>query len=188
MRKLIYSINTSIDGCCDHANAKFIINEEMMAYFTQLTRDADTFLYGRKTYELMVPYWPDVAKNPGDSTPEDVEFARAYDAVKKIVVFSKSLPEPEDARTTILRGNLHDEVMKLKQEPGGNILAGGVNIPAQLAALGLIDEYHFVVHPIIVAEGVRLFNGINLEEELQLKLADSITLKSGIVALRYVKQ
>ncbi len=159
-----------------------------MEYFTQLTRDADTFLYGRKTYELMVPYWPDVAKNPSGDRKEDVEFARAFDAVNKIVVFSKSLDRSEEGKTSIVRTGLQDEVIKLKQEQGRNILTGGVAIPAQLAALGLIDEYHFVVHPTVAGEGRRLFEGIGLQEQLKLKLMGSTVFESGVVALRYLKQ
>jgi len=111
MRKLVYAINTTLDGCCDHM--KFGPDEETMEYITQLIRDADTFLYGRKTYQLMVPYWPDVAKED----PSD-EFAQAFDAVDKIVVFSRSLDSPEGGKTRIVRTNLQDEVFKLKQEQG----------------------------------------------------------------------
>lgn len=188
MRNLIFAINTTLDGCCDHT--KFYPDGETMAYFTHLTRDADTFLYGRKTYELMVPYWPDVAKKPSgqDDRKEDIEFARAFDAADKIIVFSKSLDNPEGKKTRIVRTGLHDEVLKLKQEQGKNILTGGVTIPSQLAALGLIDEYRFVVHPIVIGEGPRLFEGINLQEKLQLKLIESTVFKSGCVALRYLKQ
>ena len=181
MRKLIFAINMSLDGCVDHT--KFYPEEETFAYFTQLTRDADTFLYGRITYQLMVPYWPDVAKED----PSD-EFAQVFDAVDKIVVFSQSLDSHEGEKTRIVRTSLHDEVLKLKQEPGKNILTGGVTIPSQLAELGLIDEYRFVVHPIVVGDGRRLFEGINLQEKLQLKLVESTVFKSGSVALRYVKQ
>jgi dihydrofolate reductase len=184
MRKIIYAINTTLDGCCDHT--KFYPDEETMAYFTQLTRDADTFLYGRKTYQLMVPYWPDVAKNPSGDRKVDVEFARAFDAVDKIVVFSQSLDSPGENKTSIVTTNLHDEVIKLKQERAKNILTGGVNIPSQLAELGLIDEYHFVVHPIIAGEGRRLFEGINLQDKLQF--VGSTVFKSGAVALRYLKK
>jgi len=188
MRKLVYAINTSLDGCIDHT--KFYPDEETMAYFTQLTRDAGTFLYGRITYQLMVPYWPDVAKSPPgqDDREVDIEFARAFDAVEKIVVFSQSLEGPEGEKTRIVSTGLQDEVLKLKQEPGKNIFTGGVTLASQLAALGLIDEYHFVVHPIIVGEGRRLFEGINLEEKLQLKLVESTVFKSGAVVLRYVKK
>src|ERR1700743_2208245 len=99
MRKLIYAINTTLDGCVDHT--KFYPDEETFAYFIQLTRDTDTFLYGRKTYQLMVPYWPDAAKeDPAD------EFARAFDAVEKIIVFSQSLNSAEGEKTKIVRTGL----------------------------------------------------------------------------------
>src|SRR5271155_4190596 len=137
MRNLIYAINTTLDGCCDHT--KFMPDAETFEYATQLTRDAGTFLYGRKTYQLMVPYWPDVAKeDPAD------EFAQAFDAVDKIIVFSQSLGSPEGEKTRIVSTGLQDEVLKLKQEPGKNIFTGGVTLASQLAALGLIDEYHIL--------------------------------------------
>jgi dihydrofolate reductase len=158
-------------------------DEETFAYFTQLTRDADTFLYGRKTYELMVPYWPDAAKED----PSD-EFAQAFDAVKKIVVFSQSLDAARDEKTSIVSMDIRNEVLKLKQEQGKNILTGGIILPAQLAALGLIDEYHLLMHPIVIGEGRRLFEGINLQEKLQLKLVESTVFKSGTVALRFSKE
>ena len=116
------------------------------------------------------------------------EFAQAFDAVNKIIVFSRSLDSAEGKKTRIVRTNLHDEILKLKQEQGKNILTGGVTIPSQLVELGLVDEYHFVVHPIVAGEGRRLFEGINLQEKLQLKLVESKIFKSGCVALRYLKQ
>jgi len=109
MRKLIFAINVSLDGCCDHT--KFFPNEDTMAYFIQLVRDTGTFVYGRKTYELMVPYWPDVAKNPEGDREVDVEYAHAFNAVDKIVVFSRSLTSVEDEKTRIVRANLQDEVL-----------------------------------------------------------------------------
>ena len=186
MRNVIYAINITLDGCFDHT--KFSADDEILEYFTHLTRDADTLLYGRKTYQLMVPYWPDVAKSPSGQTKADYEFAQAFDAINKIIVFSRSLDSPEGKRTRIVRTSFHDEVLKLKQEQGKNILTGGVTIPSQLAELGLIDEYHFLVHPIVIGEGRRLFEGINLQEKLQLKLVESTFFKSGAVVLRYLKQ
>ncbi|MGZ3847263.1 MAG: dihydrofolate reductase family protein [Flavisolibacter sp.] len=187
MRKLTFAINTSLDGYCDHTN--FFPDEEIMEYFTNITRDADTFLYGRKTYQLMVPYWPDVAKNPpGDEREVDIEFARAFDAVGKIVVFSQSLQSAEDKKTRIVRTDLQAEILKLKQEPGKNIMTGGVNLASQLAKLDLIDEYYLLVHPIVVGGGTPLFDGINLQDKLQLKLVESTAFNSGVVALRYLKQ
>jgi len=185
MRKLIYAINITIDGCCDHT--KMVPDEELFDSSIQLIRDVDLFVYGRKTYQLMVPYWPDIAKNPSE-TKSDIEFAQTFVSKKKIV-FSRSLASAEDENTRIVRTNLRDEILKLKQEQGKNILTGGVDIPSQLIELGLVDEYRFVVHPIFAGEGRRLFEGVNLKEKLRLRLVESnIFKKSGCVALRYLKQ
>jgi dihydrofolate reductase len=186
MRNLIFGINITLDGCCDHT--KGIADDEIHEYFTDLLRDADVLVYGRKTYQLMVPFWPDVAKNHSAPTKAMNEFAQAFDSVGKIIVFSKSLDRVEGKNTSIVRTNLRDEILKLKQEPGKNILVGGVDLPSQLIALGLIDEYRFVVQPLVVGEGRRLLEGISLPERLQLKLVESKILKSGSVALRYLKQ
>jgi dihydrofolate reductase len=184
MRNLIFDINITLDGCCDHTKA--IADEEMHEYFTDLIRGADLLVFGRKTYELMVPFWPDVAKSQSMTKAEN-EFARAFDSINKIV-FSRSLESVEDRKTKIVRTNLRDEILKLKQQPGKNILVGGVSLPSQLIALGLVDEYRFVVHPIIAGEGRRLLEGVTLQQSPQLKLVESKSFKSGVVALRYVKQ
>ncbi len=184
MRKLIYAINITLDGCCDHA--KQLADDETHEYFTQLLGDVDLQVFGRKTYQLMVPYWPEVLKNPSE-TKADTDFARAFVSTKKIV-FSRSLDSAEDSNTRIVHGNLHDEILKLKQEEGKNILVGGVDIPSQLIQLGLVDEYRFVVGPIIAGEGRRLLEGVSLPARLQLKLIESKIFKSGCVALRYLKQ
>lgn len=188
MRKLIYAINVSLDGCVDHT--KQSPDEQLMEYFTNLLREVDVQIFGRITYQLMVPYWPDVAKDPS-STKADRGFAEAFVSARKIVV-SRSLDSSEVGKqgkdTKIVRGNLRDEILKLKQEPGKNILAGGVNVPAQLIDLGLVDEFRFVVGPTIVGEGRRLFDGVSHPEKVQLKLVDSIVSKSGSVVLRYVNK
>jgi dihydrofolate reductase len=185
MRNVIYAINLTLDGCCDHT--KFNPAEETFEYFIHLLRDeASLLVYGRKTYQLMVPYWPDIAKSQSE-TKADIEFGQAFVSKKKIV-FSRSLASAEDKNTRIVRTNLRDEILKLKQEPGKDILVGGVDIPSQLMKLGLIDEYRFVIAPIVVGKGRRLFEGVNLPEKLQLKLAESKVFKSGSVALRYLKQ
>jgi len=183
MRKLIFAINTTLDGCCDHT--KQMADEETHEYFTDLMREADVQVFGRKTYELMVPFWPEVAKNQS-MTKASNEFARVFDSVKK-VVFSRSLDSVEDRNTRIVRTDLRDEIVKLKQEQGKNILIGGVSVASQLIELGLVDEYVFVVTPIIAGEGRRLLEGVSLRERLQLKLIESKFFKSGCVALRYLK-
>ena len=184
MRKLIFAINITLDGCCDHT--KMIADEESHEYFTQLMRDVDLLVYGRKTYQLMVPFWPDVAKNHS-MTRASNEFAQTFVSINKIV-FSRSLDSAEENNTRIVRANLRDEILKLKQEPGKNILTGGVDIPSQLIELGLVDEYLFVVQPIVAGEGRRLLEGVSLQERLQVKLVESKVFKSGSVALRYLKQ
>jgi len=183
MRNLIFAINITLDGCCDHT--KQLADDETHEYFTQLLREVDLLIFGRKTYQLMVPFWPEVAKNQS-MTKASNEFARAFDSINKLV-FSRTLASADDKNTRIVRTNLRDEILRLKQEPGKNILVGGVDIPSQLIELGLVDEYRFVVGPIIAGEGRRLLEGVSLPERMQLKLVDSKIFKSGCVALRYLK-
>ena len=184
MRKLIFGINTTLDGCVDHTKA--FADEETHEYWTHFMRDADLLVYGRKTYQLMVPFWPEVARNQSMDKASN-EFAVAFDSIKK-VVFSRTLESAEDEKTRIVRTNLRDEIFKLKQEPGKNILLGGVDVPSQLIELGLVDEFRFVVGPTLAGEGRRLLEGVSLPERLQLKLDKSKLFKSGCVALHYSKQ
>ncbi len=167
MRKLIFAINTTLDGCVDHT--KQFVDEEKLEYFTHLTREVDLQVFGRKTYQLMVPYWPEVLKNQSE-TKADIEFARAFDSTNKIV-FSRSLATAEDRNTRIVRTNLRDEILT-----------------SQLMELGLVDEYRFVVGPTLAGAGRRLLEGVSLPEKLQLKLVESKFFKSGCVALHYSKQ
>lgn len=184
MRNVIFAINITLDGCCDHT--KMIADEEIHEYFTHLLQEVDLLVFGRKTYQLMVPFWPDVAKNHSESKAMN-EFADTFDSLNKLV-FSRSLDRAEDKKTRIVRTNLQDEIRKLKQEPGKDILVGGVNLPSQLMERGLVDEYRFVVQPIIAGEGSRLLQGVSLQQRSQLKLVESKFFKSGSVALRYRKQ
>jgi dihydrofolate reductase len=189
MRNVIFGINITLDGCCDHTQQ--FADEEVHEYWTGILREADLLVYGRKTYELMVPFWPEVAKTQS-MTKALNEFARVFDSIKR-VVFSRSLDSAEvdsaeDKNTRIVRTDLRDEILKLKQEQGKNILTGGVSLPSQLIELGLVDEYLCVVGPVIAGEGRRLLDGVSLQERLQLKLVESKVFKSGCVALRYLKQ
>ena len=184
MRNVIFAINITLDGCCDHT--KQIADEETHEYFTQLLREVDLLVFGRTTYQLMVPFWPEVAKNQS-MTKAMNEFARTFDSIPKIV-FSRTLASAEDRNTRIVRSDLQGEMHKLKQEQGKHILIGGVSIPSQLIEHGLVDEYRFVVGPIIVGEGRRLLEGANLPERFQLKLVESKIFQSGSVALHYLKR
>jgi dihydrofolate reductase len=185
MRKLIFAINITLDGCCDHD--KGIADDETLEYFTHLMRDVDLQVFGRKTYELMVPYWPDIAKNPAGESKATIEFAETFVAIDKLV-FSRTLESVEGNNTRIVRAGLQGEILKLKQEQGKNMIVGGVSVSSQLIQLGLVDEYRFVVHPIVAGEGRRLMEGVSLPEKLQLKLVETKIFGSGCVALRYLKQ
>jgi len=184
MRNLIYSINLTIDGCGDHT--KIDPDEEILDFYTKLIQNSDLLLYGRITYQLMVPYWPDIANNPAGETKADVEFAKVFSATDKIV-FSQSLEKVEDKNSRILRSKPEEEIPKLKQEPGKNILLGGLALASHIIKLGLVDEYYFIVHPTIAGEGRRLFEGISLQERSKLKLVDTRIFKPGGVLLHYLK-
>ncbi|HEX4849672.1 MAG TPA: dihydrofolate reductase family protein [Puia sp.] len=185
MRKVIYAINMTIEGCCDHT--KLSGSDEIYEYYTSMLKDVDGLLYGRKTYQLMVPFWPEIAKKHSGSTKPMNDFAQAFDSVREIIVISQTLGRAEEKNTKIIRANLQEEILKLKHEPGKDILTGGVNIPTQLIQLGLVDELRIVIQPIVVGEGVRLLEGVSLPQKLQFNLINSRTFQSGSLALRYLK-
>jgi dihydrofolate reductase len=184
MRKLIYVINLSIDGCLDHTIG--VPDEELFDFYIDLVRNAGMLIYGRTTYELMVPYWPDIAKNPAGEQKSDVEYAEAFDAVEKLV-FSKSLEKAEGKNSRIVRTKPEEEIQKLKREEGKNMYVGGIALPSYLIALGLVDEYIITVMPVIAGKGRRLMEGINMPQKLGLKLVDTKVSKAGSVVLHYVK-
>ena len=181
MRKVIFAINITADGYCDHRDG--IADDELHEYFTGLLRNAGPILFGRITYELMVPYWPEVAKSQSESETVN-EFARIFDSLEKIV-FSTTLNQIAESNTRIVRANVAEEVLDLKQKPGGNILVGSLSIASQLSERGLIDEYHFVVHPIVAGKGPRLFETIKPKDSLLLDLIGMRILRSGVVAHHY---
>lgn len=186
MRNLVYAINLSADGCCDHTIVgPEGISDDVAEYYTDLFRDVDLTVFGRKTYELMIPYWPDVAKDPS-ATKSDKDFAETFTAMDKIV-FSRSLTHAE-ANTRIVRSNPGDELLRLKKEKGKKISVGGVDVAEQLMALGLVDEFHFVILPVMVGEGRRLLEGTHLPNKLNLQLVGSKTFSSGAVLLHYLKR
>jgi len=138
MRKVIFAINITTDGYCNHTD--MVADDEMHEYFTRVLRNADLLLFGRITYQLMVPYWPDVAKNQSETEATN-EFARVFDSLDK-VVFSTTLKHVGGNNARIVRSNVVEEVLALKQQPGKDIYVGGLSIASQLSERGLIDEYH----------------------------------------------
>jgi dihydrofolate reductase len=177
MRPLRYSINVTLDGCCDHRAG--VPDEEMHRHHTENLARADALLLGRVTYEMMEaafrPAWT-------GAMPDWMEpFRRTIDAAKKYVV--SSTLDRVDWNAELVRGDLGEAVRRLKQEPGRGLFVGGVKLPLALAELGLIDEYEFVVQPRLAGHGPSLFAG--LSQYIDLKLVSRLEFGSGTVALRY---
>jgi len=177
MRPLRYSVNVTLDGCCDHRVG--IADEELHRHAVENLVQADALLFGRVTYEMMEAAW----RSPrSGAMPEWTEpFARTIDAAKKYVV--SSTLDRVDWNAELVRGDLGEAVQPLKRESGKGLFTGGVKLPLALAELGLIDEYEFVVHPRLVGHGPTLFAG--LSKHVDLKLVGRLELGSGAVALRY---
>lgn len=178
MRKLIAAINMTLDGFCDHTAVN--PDEEVHRHYTGLLRGADAALYGRKTYELM-EYWRPIAKNPSGSKAMD-EFAVVMDKIPKIV-FSRTLKETDWESARIAKRSLEEEVSALKQQPGGDILAGSPSVIISLLNLNLIDEFQLCVHPVIAGSGLPLFK--NADVSSSFKLAGTKTFGGGAVVLYY---
>jgi dihydrofolate reductase len=179
MRPLRYSINVTLDGCCDH-RAGFT-DEELHRYWAENVAQADALLFGRVTYEMMEAAWRQPART--GVRPEWMEpFARTIDAAKKYVV--SSTLDRVDWNAELVRGDhLEQAVQELKRESGKGLFVGGVTLPLALAELGLIDEYEFVVLPRLVGHGPTLFAG--LSKHVDLQLVSRREFGSGAVALRY---
>jgi dihydrofolate reductase len=183
MRKVVFAINITADGYCSHTDG--IADEELHDFFTGVLRNADIILFGRITYQLMVPYWPDVLRNRSEAGAT-YEFARVFDSLDKIV-FSTTLQHVEEGNTRIVRANVAEEVLALKGQPGKDISVGSLSIASQLSERGLIDEYYFVVHPVVAGKGPRLFDTVKPQERLLLDFIGLKTFQSGVVALHYRK-
>ena len=178
MRPLRYSINVTLDGCCDHRVG--IVDEELHRHAAENLAQADALLFGRVIYEMMEAAWRLPAQT--GARPDWMEpFARTIDAAKKYVV--SSTLDRVDWNAELVRGDLGQAVQQLKRESGKGLFVGGVTLPRALAELGLIDEYELVVHPRIVGHGPTLFAG--LSKPIDLKLVSRLELGSGAVAMRY---
>jgi len=181
MQPLRYSINVSLDGCCDHR--AMIADEALHRHAVDNLARADALLFGRVIYDMMEaafrpPAW--TGEGPDWMAP----FARAIDAKKKYVV--SSTLDQVDWNAELVRGDLAQAVRQLKSKPGKGLFTGGVKLPMALAALGLIDEYEFVVHPRLVGHGPTLFAG--LSKYVDLKLVSRLEFDSGAVAMQYVPE
>jgi dihydrofolate reductase len=182
MRPLRYSINVTLDGCCDHR--AMLTDEELHRHWAESLAQADALLFGRVTYEMMEAAWRPPARagvRPDWMADWMDPFARMIDAAKKYVV--SSTLESVDWNAELVRGDLGKAVQQLKRESGKGLFVGGVKLPLALAELGLIDEYEFVVHPRLAGHGPTLFAG--LSKYVDLKLVSRLEFGSGAVAMRY---
>lgn len=177
MRPLRYSINVTLDGCCDHRG--IVPDEELHRHAVLNLNRADALLFGRVTYEMMEAAFRSerIAALPEWMQP----FAQTIDAAKKYVV--SSTLNRVDWNAELVQGELADAVQRLKQVPGRGLFVGGVKLPLALAEMGLIDEYEFVIHPRVAGHGPQLFAG--LAQGLDLKLVGRLEFNSGAVAMQY---
>ncbi|HEX7090559.1 MAG TPA: dihydrofolate reductase family protein [Longimicrobiales bacterium] len=182
MRPLRYSINVTLDGCCDHR--AILSDEELHRHAAEIIAQADALLFGRVTYEMMEAAWRQPAQTgvlPDWMEPWMAPFARTIDAARKYVV--SSTLDRVDWNAELVRGDLGEAVRQLKRESGNGLYVGGVKLPLALAELDLIDEYEFIVHPRLAGHGPTLFAG--LSKHVDLRLVGRLELGSGAVALRY---
>lgn len=177
MRPLRFSINVTLDGCCDHLAVT--PTEALHHHAAEQIGRADALVFGRVVYQMMEEAWR--SPTPGSRPQWTMPFARTIDAARKYVV-SSTLDEV-DWNAELVRGDPCEAVRQLKEEPGEGIYTGGLTLPRALAEAGLIDEYLFVVHPVVAGHGPTLFEG--LSTPLELELVDREVLGRGIVAERY---
>lgn len=183
MRKLIYSMNVSLDGFIAGPNGELDwanVDEELHRHFNEHDRQAGGHLYGRLTYQVMADYWPTAEANP-EITPIEREYAQIWNNLPK-VVFSRTLTQVGE-KTRLVREIIAEEVEKLKAQPGGDLYVAGADLAATFMRLALIDEYQLYIHPVVIGQGRRFFK--ELENPLQLQLLETHTFSSGVVLLRY---
>ena len=182
MRKVSFSINITIDGFADHTAV--IADNQLHDFFTNLLKNADTLLFGRRTYQLMESFWPTAAENP-ICTKSMIEFANQINSINKIV-FSRTLDKVSWNNTKLKKENLIEEILKLKNQNGKNILIGSLSLASNLIFHDLIDEFWFLTHPIILGKGKQLFE--SLDKRVDLRLLDSVIFNSGVAALHYERR
>ncbi len=186
MRKLIVFCHLSLDGIAAAPNGMLdwiAYDEELEKWAESIVQATDTTIYGRVTYELM-KYWQTVPSNP-NASPHELEHARWIEGVEKIV-FSKSMTVPDWNNTRIISENIEEEIVSLKQKPGKNItIFGSPTVANALIKLGLVDEYHLSVSPVVLGSGKFLFEGV--KDAIKLRLIEEKAFKSGLVTLYYRK-
>jgi dihydrofolate reductase len=188
MRNLVYFMHASLDGFVAETNGELnwvTVDDEIFEFVSTMTDQADTALYGRVTYQMMEAYWPTAGEMP-NSSKHDKEHSIWYNNVQKVVL-SKTMNETGLRNTRVISDNLLENINKLKKLPGKNILIfGSPRASHSLLNIGLIDEYWIFVNPILLGKGIPLFK--NVADRVRLKLLESKTFGSGVVALHYRKE
>jgi dihydrofolate reductase len=179
MSKLVYAINVTLDGFANHEAA--VADDQLHDFYTALLRSADAVLWGRVIYELLASYWPTAPDNPA-STRSEIAFANVINRIPKYV-FSKTLEKVDWENAQLVKGDAVEEVLKLKSKPGKDLLIGGLSFTSTFVDLGLIDEYWLLIQPVFAGKGKPLFKG--LHQRVPLKLIDTQTFHSGVVALHF---
>ncbi len=187
MRKLILFMHATLDGFVAGPNGEMDwinVDDEIFDYAGTMTDQADTALYGRVTYQMMDSYWPSAADQP-NASKHDIEHSRWYNEVEKIVI-SKSLKAVDSAKTYIVSDNIKNEIQKIKNQEGRNILMfGSPGAAHSLMQYNLIDEYWLFINPVLIGKGIVLFKNIN--DRMTLKLAECKAFNSGVVGVNYKK-
>lgn len=187
MRHVIFFMHTSLDGFVAGPNGEMNwihVDDELFDFVPSLTDNADAALYGRVTYEMMQSYWPTAGEQP-NASKHDIEHSIWYKNVIKIVL-SKTLNVQGLERTIVIKDNIVENIKKLKNQEGKNILIfGSPSASNSLLALDLIDEFWLFVNPILLGHGMPLFSADI--ETTKLKLVESRTFSSGVIALHYEK-
>lgn len=178
MRKVIATINMTLDGVCDHTVG--IVDEKLHQHYSDLINNGGVILYGRTTFELM-KFWQTLLQNPSGKKSMD-DFALSIDKIPKLV-FSKTLKDTSWESAKISDKSLTEKVIELKQQAGKDILIGSRSLIIQLLNNNLIDEFQICVHPIIEGKGLKLFDQIT--DRVMLKLINTKILNSGAAIFYY---
>ena len=186
MRKLILVVHISLDGFVAGHKGEldgFDASEENLEFVCKLTEEADTALFGRISYKLLDDYWP-TAKDRPNATKGEIAYSNWYNHAKKIVI-SRTMTQESLNNTIIISENISNEVIKIKEQAGKNILIfGSPAISQSLMQLDLIDSYWIFVNPIIFGLGIPLFAGLTNKSKLKLQATKQFS--NGEIALNYI--
>jgi dihydrofolate reductase len=187
MRKVVVSLHVTLDGFAAGSNGEMDwikFDDRLFDFVKVLTNNANTALYGRKTWQMMEAYWPTAGSKP-DATKHDKEHSEWYNLVNKVVL-SKSFQGKQQDKTEFLGDNIKNRLEMLKKSEGKDILIfGSPSVVRLLMEYNLIDEYWLFINPVILGKGISIYG--NPKEKINLKLSKTKTFECGVIALIYSK-